>query len=101
MKLSVLTRQYVELPVVYKVAGVEADPTGFPVRSAFVAEGAEPEEDDFVAGTWGTSDDGYVALALVGPDGDHELTVGSYDGWVEVTATPEKVVALVDKLRIV
>ena len=101
MTLSVLSRQYVDFKVVYSVAGVISDPTGFTVKMAFVAEGAAPQSSDFVDASWITGEDEYRVQTLVGTGGDHALDAGTYDGWVKILSTPEIVVEPVDKITIV
>ncbi len=83
MKLSSLSRQYVNVPVT-----APADPTANVVQMAFT-DGSEPGDTDWVSGSWEKVGSRYRARALVGPGGDKVLPNGSYVVWLRVTAAPE------------
>jgi hypothetical protein len=93
ISMSVLSTQYVLIPVFTTVAGVTIDPTSDPVVFAFKQAGAEPVTGDWVTGSWMTgvtSPGTFIAQCLIGPDGGTTTpTPGAYAIWVKITDSPE------------
>jgi hypothetical protein len=98
LRLSSLSTEYVRVPVSARENGAVVDPTSDPVSMAFKAEGAEPEEVDWVAGSWETDGETFYARCLIGPDGDQQLADGTYLMWVRIAAAPEEPVRRVGRL---
>lgn len=84
--LSILSREYVRVPVITLVGGQEIDPTGWPVELAVPAAGEPPAV--WLAGSWEVETRlrpplvAYYARLLVGPGGMVAPGVGRYDVWV-------------------
>lgn len=88
---SSLATLHVQVPISAILNGTTAyNPTGDPVALAFLPPGIKPVTSDWVAGTWMTNPGPeYLAQALIGPDGGHQLAAGVYVIWVKVTDNPE------------
>lgn len=70
-----------------------SNPTADVVQFAYLPTGsAPPSSGDWFAGTWESTQlptGEWVARSLLGPGaGGHPLTLGSYDVWIKITATP-------------
>lgn len=90
MILSTASTEYVKVPVVGRVAGELADPTGDAVALAILGPTATPVDADWHDGDWETDADlGYLARTLV-TAGDH--SAGYYAVWVKITSSPEVIV---------
>lgn len=93
MNQSVLSLEYVRIPVSAKTSGVAVNPTSDSVLMAFPLEGVDPIVGDWKTATWetdaSTSPSTYFARCLVGPAGTITLAVGVYDVWVKITDSPE------------
>jgi hypothetical protein len=91
LDLSVLSTEYVLIPVQALVDGVATDPTIYPVQFAFTAIGVDPSGLDWVDAGWqgGTTNGLYIAQCLVGPAGTITLTPGLWAIWIKVTSNPE------------
>jgi hypothetical protein len=112
LSISVLTTEYIRVPVGLLDAGEPIDPSALPVQLAFPATDASPAT--WVTGSW--EPDGpssfamtsagvriplYSARTLVGPGpGGHPLPAGSYDVWVQITSSPEIPVRKVGVLEV-
>lgn len=90
---SVGSLEYVPIVIVAKLNGVVYDPTSLPVEMAFTASDQTAPPTSFTAASWDTDSSGatplYVAKVLVGPGGAIVLTVGVWNPWVKITASPE------------
>jgi hypothetical protein len=91
---SRLDTSYVQVPVQAIVNGEAYDPSGNAVQMAFMANWALPSaDDDWYAASWSvsTAPGIYLAQCLVGPGAGAavDLTVGTYNVWVQITDTPE------------
>lgn len=104
-EISAASLQYVLVPVTYRVAGVQTDPTEFTVQVGFSADSTTPDTGDFLAADWETNEatnpDTYTARCLVGPAGTVELDPGTYTVWVRVAAVAETPVLRAGLLRVV
>lgn len=91
MEQSVLSTEYVKVPVSALVAGVFINPTADVVQMAFPVLNVDPVSGDWKAAIWETLDAStYLACCLVGPAaGTIVLVKGAYDVWVKVADTPE------------
>ena len=99
--ISVLSTQYIQIPVTATLDGASYDPTGDMVSFAFTTIGASPGPGDWNGGRWVTSN-GYLAQILIGPRNyGVALPVGTYQIWVSVTDNPEGFVRQADLLQIV
>lgn len=88
--ISVTSREYVKVPVIWTVAGVSTDPTANAVELAFVTPQVDPVTGDWKVGSWEALGGRYWARLLVGPGSAYgALTKGNYSVWVRVTANPE------------
>lgn len=85
---SILSLEYVKADI-----AADADPTGDQVRFAFTAIGADPDEDDWVAGEWDdtVTTSPWRARVLAGPGGTYDPgdTKGKAWAWVDVVDNPE------------
>ena len=88
LRQSVLSREYVAVPVSAVVNGAAINPTTDTVNFAFTASRSTPPST-FVAGSWETEGGTYYARCLVGPGGTTTLAVGQWATWVKVTDNPE------------
>jgi hypothetical protein len=99
--MSVLSTQYLQIPVAATLDGASYDPTGDTVSFAFTTIGASPGPGDWNGGAWITSN-GYLAQILIGPRNyGVALPVGAYQIWVWIGDSPEVPVQQADLLRIV
>lgn len=102
---SVLSLNYVRVPVAARAAGSVINPTTDTVAMAFTSPGVDPVSGDWKTASWetdsSTTPDTYFARCLVGPSGTLALMAGTYDVWVRVTDNPEVPVELVGQLEIV
>jgi hypothetical protein len=93
MQQSVLTLEYVKVPVSATSSGAVVNPTGDTVVMAFTVADVDPLVGDWKAATWETDattdPTTYYARCLVGPAGTITLAVGVWDVWVKVTDAPE------------
>lgn len=106
LTFSILTLEYVKVPVQALKSGVPYDPTGDPVQMAFMPLGAEPSSGDWKTASWETANAGqanviHYARCLVGPSGDATPTVGQWVVWVKISDTPEVPVLQCGTLRVV
>jgi hypothetical protein len=85
---SVLSTEYLKVPVTFTVAGADIDPTGDPVQVALPVHGTDPVSGDWVTGSWEVQGSTRWARILIGP-GAKVLAKGTYDVWVKVTDSPE------------
>lgn len=87
-RISVLSTEYVKVPVVARESGSIVDPTAEDVEMAFVDRDTEPAEADWRTAEWETdatvSPTRYIARCLVGPDGTGVVAAGSYRPWVRI-----------------
>lgn len=105
LELSVLSLEYVKVPVEATVNGAVFNPTSDVVKMAFVALGVNPQAGDWKAAVWETQAPGtanviYLAKCLVGTGGTIALPVGTYVVWVQVTDNPEVPIKLSGTLKI-
>ncbi len=91
MQQSVLSKQYVRVPVIVTVNGQPYNPSADVVQMAFTAPGVKPVSGDWQVALWeiDATRGLYWAACLVGPGGTITLTVGSWDVWIKVFDTPE------------
>lgn len=99
LRLSVLSTEYINIPVTARENGVVIDPTGDTVALAFKGVDETPEPGDWVSGDWETDEGVYRARTLVGP-GETELDVGTYVVWLKVSDNPETPVRRAGRLVI-
>ena len=98
--ISVLSTQYLQIPVTATLDGASYDPTGDMVSFAFTTIGASPGPGDWNGGRWVTSN-GYLAQILIGPRNyGVALPAGVYQIWLSVTDSPEAPVYEADLLQI-
>jgi hypothetical protein len=102
---SVLSVEYVKVPVSAEESGAAVDITADVVEMAFPLQDVAPVSGDWETAAWETdattTPDTYLARCLVGPGGAATLVVGTYDVYVRVTDTPEVVVRRAGNLKIV
>jgi len=89
--ISVLSTVYVQVPIEAIESGAAIDPTSDTVKMAFMAAWAPPGSGDWKTAVWDTSTAPgiYLAQCLVGPAGTVTLATGTYDIWVQISASPE------------
>lgn len=102
LRVPSLSTEYVKTQISYRVEDSFRDPTAFAVHWAFTLGGVEPDDSEWVQGSWETAIAGgkYFARVLIGPQGDVTLDDGVYTAWVRVTGSPEVPVKLVGRLAI-
>lgn len=94
LRLSVLTREYVKVPVSASEVGRPIDPSisGVP-EFAFINlatdEDRTPGDGDWKDGVWERFASQIVAKKLVGPDSDTVLPVGEYGVWLRFVVGEE------------
>ena len=98
ISLSVLSTEYVRVPIAATVNNAPYNPTNDVVQFAFTT-GGDPVAGDWHAGVWDSGNAPYVAQCLVGPGGV-ALTVGTWVIWVKITDNPEIPVRQVGQLAI-
>lgn len=93
ISMSVLSTQYVLMPVATQAGGTIIDPTTDAVACAFKPVGAEPAGADWVPATWlqDTTPGTFIAECLVGPAPGSAITLdpGIYTIWLKITDNPE------------
>lgn len=99
ISLSVLSTEYIRVPIAATVNNFPYNPTGDVVAFAFTT-GANPASGDWHPGLWDSTNAPYVAQCLVGPSGGVALTVGTWVIWVKITDNPEVPVRAVGQLAI-
>lgn len=103
MQLSVLSTEYVRVPIAATSSGATVDPTGDTVQMAFPVHGVDPVNADWKAASWETdatiTPHAYYARCLVGPS-QVVLAAGTYDVWVKVTDNPEIPARLAGQLQV-
>jgi hypothetical protein len=98
LTLPFITNETIQSKVTVREAGRDIDPTALTVQFAAVAVSAEPEEADWVNGSWETAGRVYhaqVDVSGTGLGGDLALARGSYDVWLrleQATTTPARLV---------
>lgn len=104
--MPVLSREYVYVPVQPESEDL-TDVTSLPVFFAFLAEDAEPTDEDWVEGSWAPPasvqglHETYVARRLVGPDSGVVLAAGHWHVWLRIDAAVERPVRSVGVLVVV
>jgi hypothetical protein len=102
---SVLSLEYVRVPVAARSSGLAVNPTADAVAMAFTAAGVNPTSGDWQTGSWETDSTTtpatYFARCLVGPGGTFVPVVTTYDVWLKVTDAPEIPARKVGNLQIV
>lgn len=101
--LSVLSTQFVQVPVSATAAGSPYDPRPDAVAFAFKPPGGgNPSDTDWHAGSWTIAAPGsYLAQCLIGPASNAvALLANTYTIWVKITDSPEIPVASVGLLEI-
>ncbi len=88
-RIPAASRETVRVAVRSTLNGAAVDPTAGEVSFAFAERGDTPEDDEFVAGNWEETDDGWYATCLVGTGGVQVLPPGLYRVWVTVADDPE------------
>lgn len=102
--LSSLSKEFVKVRVSGRRGGAVIDPTGYTVEFAFTAAATpatEPDEADWVVGSWetdATQENHYHARCLVGPSGAITLANGTHDVWVRFDDTLERPVRRVGRI---
>lgn len=93
VSLSVLSTEYVQIPVSALVDGAATNPTADTVQFAFKQIGVDPAGGDWLTGSWASTSSVngfYYAQVLVGPAGaGNVLPVGTYAIWLKVIDNPE------------
>jgi hypothetical protein len=99
---SVLSTEYIQIPVWASQQGQPYDPSGDVVQFAFTPPGAGPVT--WVPGDWWTAaqpDGSRVAFILVGPaNGGTPLGDGIWDMWMKIADSPEVPVRVVATVEI-
>lgn len=97
--VSVLSTEYIRVPVTASVNNAPYNPSGDVVQFAFTT-GANPTSGDWHPGLWDSVIGPYVAQCLIGPAGGVALAVGTWVIWVKITDNPEVPVRSVGQLVI-
>src|SRR3954447_125765 len=106
--ISAQSKEYLKVPVSARNSTGVIDPTTGAVSFAFLTpEGPPVSGTTWTSGTWETTTQGsaigpvYKARCLIGPGGDIQLAVGSYDVWVRVGYLTESVMRKAGTIRII
>lgn len=103
--LSVLSTQYVQVPIDTTFNGTPYNPTPDTVQMAFMLSppDANPGSGDWKTASWvNLPPGGYAIRCLVGAaNGGNVLPVANYNIWVKIADSPEVPVQNVGILRIV
>lgn len=91
-RLSSLATEYIKVPVRLEENDQDKDPSASTVEFAYAADGVNPANGAWVAGTWEEGTDRFFARVLTGPAGAVNPGVGTWDLWVRITRSPEVVV---------
>jgi hypothetical protein len=90
IQYAAVSTQYVSVDITAAAGGMGINPTSFPVNFAFIAGPTEPQDSDWIAGSWASINSPYVAQILVGPGaGGLNLAKATYQIWVQVDAAPQ------------
>lgn len=85
--ISVVSTEYVRVPISITKNGVTFDPTSDSLSMSFGPTAAAPTI--FHTGTWEVAGTNTFALCLIGPGGNVQLTPGTWFVYVKVTDSPE------------
>ena len=90
INISVLSKDFIRVPVSAEEDGLAVDPTGDVVEMAIVTASTDPVGGDWNTAAWETAGSIYYARLLVGPGSSFgALSAKTYDVWVKVTDSPE------------
>lgn len=94
--------EHVRFPVFADSGGAPINPTSYPVKMAFLADGGtKPTSGDWKPGGWDTTVIGtYVATIPIGPGGAATLAAGTWYAWVQIATGTETIVRQVGELVI-
>jgi len=101
--LSVISREYIKVPVNVKKNGVYVDPTDTIASMAFIDTKTDmPGDTDWTVSSWESGlGHKYYIRCLVGLDGDIELAAGIYWVWIKIEDAPETPIRQVGNVRII
>lgn len=91
-----VSNEPVQTKVTLRLLGVDVDPTAWTVEFAAVDVDEDPEEADWIAGTWSSNGRvhyGSIDVSGTGNGGDLALARGTYDFWIRIqesTTTPAR-----------
>jgi hypothetical protein len=89
IRRSVLTTEYIKVPVTALADGVAVNVSGDAVFMAFPLHRVDPISGDWQAAAWEDDAGQLYIICLVGPEHSFSLPVGRYDIWVKVNDNPE------------
>jgi hypothetical protein len=89
IRRSVLTTEYIKVPVTALQDGSPATVSGDVAWLAFPIHGSDPVDGDWQVASWETDAGQVFLICLVGPGHTFTLPVGRYDIWVKVADNPE------------
>jgi hypothetical protein len=100
--LSVISLEYIKVPVNVKKNGVYVDPSAANVYMAFLStRTAAPITNDWKTSSWEPGlGNKYYIRCLVGPGGTTTLTAGIYWVWIKIVDSPETPIRQVGSIRI-
>ncbi len=101
LKLSVLTDEFIRVPVEAQEAGAAVNPTTATVSFAFKTTGLPADPGDFTNGEWetaGTAYFGRIRVGGVGTGATKELAVGTYTIWIKIAGATEQPIRQVGTL---
>lgn len=104
LKLSVLTDEFIRIPVEAREGSAAVNPTALPVSFAFKPAGTPVDPTDFTTGAWETDGTAYFARIRVGGVGTgatKELTAGKYTVWLKIVDSSEQPIRPVGLLEMV
>lgn len=102
LKLSILTDEYIRIPVAAREGSTPVNPTTLPLSFAFKTSGQPVDPGDFTTGSWEIDGSAYFARIRVGGTGTgatKELAVGKYQVWLKVADATEQPIRPVGTLE--
>jgi len=92
IRIKADSKETVRAIVRAREAGIDVDPTGFPVELAWTGLNTDPIAGDWKAASWEADGTRYKARAVVGPGGGVVTLVKGkvYKMWVRITTPTEK-----------
>lgn len=101
IRFPVTSTQFVVADITTMAGGMSFNPTSCTVNFAFISGPTQPQQQDWIAGSWVAESYPYVAQVLVGPNnGGLTLSQGSYQIWVQVISSPQVPVMQVGTIEI-
>lgn len=99
VRIAQVSSQPLAADITTIAAGMTFNPTSYPVNFAFISGPTEPQNTDWHAGSWSSTQLPYIAQILIGPNG-LQISPGRYQVWVQVISPAQVPVVPVGFLEI-